>query len=71
MSDWSIAIAGSCGPFSRPSSPTGSAERVTATGGGWLPKVAMMLPIFASIVFRVVTTLVMRWPVMSWKLQAS
>ncbi len=36
-----------------------------------LPNVATIWATFASIVFSVATTLVMRWPVMSWKLHAS
>src|ERR1700692_1580542 len=66
MSVWSMARAGSCGPFSS----------ISGGGGGGIvsrrpPKAATRLATFASIVFSVDTTLVMRCPVMSWKLQAS
>ena len=37
----------------------------------FLPNAATICATLASIVFSVPTTLVMRWPVMSWKLHAS
>ena len=36
-----------------------------------LPNVVTIFATFASIAFSVATTLVIRWPVMSWKLHAS
>ena len=59
----------------RPFSSAASVGCVGAATGGVErlppPNVATICATFASIVFSVATTLVMRWPVMSWKLHAS
>jgi len=68
-----MALDGSCGPFSKPDSEGSPTKAISGSSGGLCtPNVEMSLRrTLASIVFNVVTTLVMRWPVMSWKLHAS
>ena len=70
MSLCAIAFVGNCGPSSRVASRAAGAARGGGAGGR-VPNAATICATFASIVFSVATTLVMRWPVMSWKLHAS
>ena len=69
MSDWSIATVGRWGPFNSVASAGSAAVLV---GTGWsVPNAATIWATLVSIVFSVATTLLMRWPVMSWKLPSS
>ena len=68
-----MALDGSCGPFnnSTVSEATGAGAARSSPGWFFTPNFRMICATLDSIAFSVVTTFVMRWPVMSWKLQAS
>ena len=76
ISSWFMALDGSCGPCMRRLSSSGSGSGTAGGGAGGAAaaatsKAPSSATMRSSMNLSVFTTLVMRWPVISWKLQAS